>query len=428
MKEKMQQHLETIIALGQDPVFFIQLGIALCAIILSLILAPLIKKRSNIFSQEPQAGQFFWLRSFLYKLRGAFTMVVVVLFLGIGAAIAKPLVGQVIFIKVVQSISVIFLLIALIDSFFKNVTIKGFSRWIGIPLALLWVFGWHDDVVVYLDSMALNLGNIRLSLFTLLKGAVLGVVFLWLGRYSNTIGQKAIRQRASLDIGTRELFAKLFEIVLFTFLFVLLLQLMGINLTTLAVLGGAIGVGLGFGLQQIAANFISGIIILLDRAIQLGDHIELEDGRFGTIREIKMRYTVMETYEGKEVMIPNETFISSTFTNWSHKDDKQRYSFTFSVAYDTDLHKLFDLVREVVGSHEQVLSGEGVPLEEQPDAEIDDFGDSGVIILVEFWMHGIDDGKNRVDADLKLMIWDALKENNIRIPFPQREVRILNPS
>ena len=252
-----------------------------------------------------------------------------------------------------------------------------------------------------------------------------GAILFWLGRISNVAGKQAIRNQEKLDIGTREVFAKIFEIALFVVIFLVLLQVTGISLTALAVFGGAVGVGLGFGLQQIASNFISGIIILLDRSITIGDHLELEDGRAGTLRELNMRFGVLETFDGKDIMVPNEQFITTSFTNWTHLDGKQRYSLEFQVAYSTDLEKLFDVVRALVASHPQVISGDGVPLEEQPDAEIAGFGDSGIDILVEFWMDEIDDGKNRVNADLLFMIWKAMKDNGFEFPFPQREVRVL---
>ena len=176
---------------------------------------------------------------------------------------------------------------------------------------------------------------------------------------------------------------------------------------------------------QIASNFISGIIILLDKSLTIGDYIELEDGRTGVLRELTMRSATLETYDGKDIMVPNETFITTSFTNWTHNNPQQRYDLTFSVAYSTDIPALIEIVRDVVASHPQVLSGEGVPKAEQPDAEIESFGDSGINILVEFWMDGVDDGENRVGADLNLMIWMALKQHNIEIPFPQREVRVL---
>jgi small-conductance mechanosensitive channel len=124
-------------------------------------------------------------------------------------------------------------------------------------------------------------------------------------------------------------------------------------------------------------------------------------------------------------MVPNERFITTAFVNWTHNNTKQRYDLNFQVAYDTDLEVLFKTVREVVANHPQVLSGDDLPIAMRPDAEIDKFGDSGIDILVEFWMEGIDDGDNRVGADLLLMIWTTLKANGIEIPFPQREVKLI---
>ncbi|MEL0018295.1 MAG: mechanosensitive ion channel domain-containing protein, partial [Rickettsiales bacterium] len=142
----------------------------------------------------------------------------------------------------------------------------------------------------------------------------------------NATGQRVIRTQEKLDPGTREVAAKLFEIGVFVLIFLLLMNVMGIDLTALAVFGGALGVGLGFGLQQIASNFISGIIILLDRSIAIGDYIELEDGRTGTLRELTMRSATLETFDGKDIMVPNEKFITTAFTNWTHNNKRQRYS------------------------------------------------------------------------------------------------------
>jgi small-conductance mechanosensitive channel len=229
-----------------------------------------------------------------------------------------------------------------------------------------------------------------------------------------------------LDVSTKEVFAKLFEVALFCVVFLLLLNVMGINLTALAVFGGAVGVGLGLGLQSIASNFISGIIILLDKSLTVGDYVELEDGQKGIVREFKMRYAVLETYDGKDVLVPNEKFISSLLINWTHKNQKQRYRIDFSVAYKTDIRAMVEIVKEAVGQHPQVINGDDVPFEERPDCEIDSFGDSGVNMFVEFWMEGVDDGKNRVGGDLLLIVFETLREHNIEIPFPQREVRVIN--
>ena len=295
-----------------------------------------------------------------------------------------------------------------------------------MPIAVLYVFGWLDVIITQLDAIRLELGNITLSLYAIVRVVIFGSVLFWLGRKSNDTGQQFIRGQEQLEVGTREVFAKLFEIAVFVTIFMLILQVMGINITTLAVFGGALGVGIGFGLQAIASNFISGMIILLDRSLTVGDYIELEDGKAGTIRALTMRSAILETYDGKDIVVPNETFITSTFVNWTHKNIEQRYSMEFQIAYSSDVEKAIEIIKEVVESHPQVLSGDDRALELQPDAEISGFGDSGVDILVEYWMEGIDDGRNRVDADLYMMLWKAFKENDIEIPFPQREVRLLN--
>ena len=256
--------------------------------------------------------------------------------------------------------------------------------------------------------------------------AIFGSILFWLGRVSSRTGRDFIAHQENLDERTREVAAKLFEVSIFFLIFLLLLQIMGINLTTLAVFGGALGVGLGFGLQAIASNFISGIIILLDRSVSIGDYVELEDGRTGIVRELNMRSTTLETYDGRDIVVPNEKFIAEIFTNWTHKDKSQRYRVDFSVAYDSDIRKLIAIIKDVVASHPQVFSGDEVPIEERPDCEIDSFGDSGINMFVEFWMEGVDDGRNRVGGDLLLMILEALQEHGFEIPFPQREVRILD--
>lgn len=298
-------------------------------------------------------------------------------------------------------------------------------RWVGMPLLALYMLGLLGPINAALESMSMQVGNLRLSMAMLLRSLIFGGLLFWLGWVSNSAGQTMIRRQEALDVRTREVVAKLFQIGLAVLVLLLFLQVMGISLTALAVFGGAVGVGLGFGLQSIASNFISGLIILFDRSLAVGDYVETEGGQAGYVRALNMRYTTLETFEGKMVLVPNEKFITAPFNNWSHKDQNQRYSVKFSLPYDCDIRRVCDLVREAVKTHPQVKSGEGVPEDEQPDCEIESFGDSGVNMLVEFWMEGIDDGVNRVGADLMLLIFETLREHRVEMPFPQREVRIL---
>ena len=299
-------------------------------------------------------------------------------------------------------------------------------RWVGMPLLALYMLGLLGPINATLESMSMQAGNLRLSMAMVLRSLVFGGLLFWLGWVSNSAGQTMIRRQEALDVRTREVFAKLFQIGLTVLVLLLFLQVMGISLTALAVFSGAVGVGLGFGLQSIASNFISGLIILFDRSLAVGDYVETEGGQAGYVRALNMRYTTLETFEGKMVLVPNEKFISAPFNNWSHKDQNQRYSVKFSLPYECDIRRVCDLVREAVKTHPQVKSGEGVPEDEQPDCEIESFGDSGVNMVVEFWIEGIDDGVNRVGADLMLLIFETLREHRVSMPYPQREVRVLN--
>ncbi|ADM08528.1 mechanosensitive ion channel family protein [Parvularcula bermudensis HTCC2503] len=404
---------------------YIQIGLVLAAWLIGWVIAALVMRRVKVPQTVQAPLNLGNIAGSLEKLRELIPPFLITFSLAIAERISEELGTGLGLLHIALGISVVILIRSFVHRFIANAFILALVNYVAVPAAILQVLGVLDDVVAFLESVAIQLGNIKLTAYAIVRTVIFGSILFYIGRISNSTGKRVIRSRQELDARTRELATKLFEILLFVVISLLLLQIIGINLTTLAVFGGAIGVGLGFGLQSIASNFISGIIILLDKSITIGDFIELEDGRSGTLKDLSMRSAMLETYDGKVIMVPNETFISSSFVNWTHHDTKQRYDIRFSVAYDTDIEAMIDIVREVVQSHPQVISGENASKAEQPDAEIESFGDNGIDILVEFWMEGVDDGPNRVGADLNLMIWTALKQNGIVIPFPQREVRML---
>lgn len=427
--QTLSEWVEKIWRLGLEHLgsseFYAQIAVVFAGVLVAWVLARFLSARVKFFREAPAPGPLHEVRSTIHGLRGLLLPLALATVLSIAAPVSDDVIGQAWMVRAAQGMAFIFLVYSLASHFIGNVTIILILKWVGIPIALLHIAGVLDDVTAYLDNVSVEVGNIHVSLYAVLRTFVFGVILFWLGRVSNATGQRVIRTQAAFDAGTREVVAKLFEIGVFVLIFLLLMNVMGIDLTTLAVFGGALGVGLGFGLQQIASNFISGIIILLDRTIAIGDYIELEDGRKGVLRELTMRSATLETFDGKDIMVPNERFITTAFVNWTHNNTKQRYDLHFQVAYDTDLKMLFEIVHDVVASHPQVLSGDHLPIAMRPDAEIEKFGDSGIDILVEFWMEGIDDGDNRVGADLLLMIWTTLKANGIEIPFPQREVKLI---
>ncbi len=420
IKAQAQQFFESAITWLVSPEFYIQLVAIIIAICLAWFIHRALKNRVPLLNSEPLPGSFYQLRKKIYGMQDLLLQILYVVFLGIAIQVVLSMVNHDWLVRIAQSLAVVFLLYSLIRRFIKNPFINGICRWVGIPLATLYVFGWLDDVTAFLDGIAIEAGNIRVSAYALARVAIAGSILFWLGKISNKAGQNAIRTRESLDIRSREVFAKFFEIALFLAIFLLLLQVVGLELTALAVFGGALGVGLGFGLQQIASNFISGIIILLDRSISVGDYIELDNGKTGILQELNMRSSTLKTFDGKIIVVPNEQFITTACTNWTHQDTLQRYDFEFSVSYESDIPQVPEIIIEAIRKHPQVLEEP-----EKPDCEIREFGDSGVVFGVEYWIDGIDDGINRVEADLLMIIWVALKENNIQIPYPQRDVRII---
>lgn len=410
-----------------QPETYTQIAIILFIYALAFLLANRIVHYVPAFGASNRELPDHPIKRFFYKVGNLVFPVLAILLLRISAEISAVAIEQGWVLQVALTVAILLLFNSIVNDFVSNYLINRAFRWIGLPLLFLHLVGILDSLIHILHSISISIGSIELSLYGMARVAIFGSLLFWLGRVSTHTGRDLIRRQVQLDFRTREVAAKLLEVVVYFVIFLLLLQVMGINLTALAVFGGALGVGLGFGLQAIASNFISGIIILLDRSVSVDDYIQLEDGRTGFVRELNMRYTTLETYDGKDIMVPNEKFIVEPFTNWTHKNKQQRYRVDFSVAYHTDVRKLVDIIKGVVASHPQVFSGDAVPIEERPDCEIDSFGDSGINMFVEFWMEGIDDGRNRVGGDLLLMILEAIQEHGFEIPFPQREVRVLNP-
>lgn len=408
-----------------SPTFVYQLCVILAIYVVAFFVSRQIRGMFPLTRQAPKEGAHS-LQLFIYRLGATLFPIFTITLLKLTSILGNQYQLGPWLLDVAVVIAVMIFLNSSISAFVSSNVAAGFLRWVGLPIVFLHLIDVLPTVIDALRSISFSVGNVDISAYGVARVLVFGILLFWLGRASNSMGKDIIRNHNKLDVTTKEVFSKLFEVALFCVIFLLLLNIMGINLMALAVFGGAVGVGLGLGLQSIASNFISGIIILLDRSLTVGDFVELDDGSKGFVREFKMRYAVLETYDGKDILVPNEKFINSLLINWTHKDPKQRYRIDFSVAYKTDIRAMVEIVKEAVSEHPQVISGDDIPFQERPDCEIDSFGDSGVNMFVEFWMEGVDDGKNRVGGDLLLIVFETLREHNIEIPFPQREVRVIN--
>lgn len=293
------------------------------------------------------------------------------------------------------------------------------GRYVLLPVAALHALGLLDDVTAWLDEAQVSLGNIQFSALALIRGGIAGAVLFWLGGWSNRQSAEYIRAQEELRPATRELARKTAEIVIFGAAFLLLMSIMGIDLTAIAVLGGALGVGIGLGLQQIAANFVSGIILLLEGQTTVGDYVELDGGEQGTIVKMTARACILETIDGRWIVVPNDNFIVSRVVNYSDAGKAHRYSAAFSVSYDTDINRLPGLIETAVAKLPFVLAQP-----DGPSCELNGFGENGIDFEVEYWVAGIEDLTDDYRSKVLFCIWNTLKEAGIEMPYPQRVVHL----
>ncbi len=337
-------------------------------------------------------------------------------FTAIGEQITASLFGSSAVIAFGKRVFIFLAARALAKNIITDPFLKLLGKFVLVPAAALYALGIYDPFMMFLADTVVGVGNIQFSILSIVRGVVFGSILFWLGQWSNGHSNAYIEQQP-MKPATRQLASKAAEFAIFGLAFILLVNILGISLGSLAVLGGAIGVGLGFGLQKIASNFISGVILLLEGQATVGDYVELDGGEAGTIIKMMARATILETYDGKWIVVPNEDFIVTRVVNYSDSGSANRLEANFSVSYDTDINKIPAIIQKAVGDHPDVLSKP-----EPPDCELRGFGESGIDFCVEFWVEGIDDGKNRFTSDILFVIWNALRDNDIKIPYPHRVV------
>jgi small-conductance mechanosensitive channel len=233
--------------------------------------------------------------------------------------------------------------------------------------------------------------------------------------------ENSLRATSRLSYNSRALIVKLTEIVLYFIAFMITLNVVGVDLTALAVFGGALGVGIGFGLQKITSNFFSGIILLVEKSIKAGDLIEIASGTTGTVKQLAMRYTLIETADGREVMIPNEDLIVGRVTNWTYTTSHARIDITIGVAYEADMDKARALMIEAATEHPRCIA------EPAPNCFMREFADSSVNFMLIFWVDDVTQGRLGPQSDVMFSILRKFAANRIEIPYPQREMRMRMP-
>lgn len=278
--------------------------------------------------------------------------------------------------------------------------------------------GLLPDVLASMESVEITIGKSPVNLLLILQGLLTIVVTLFVAMWLGRLIENKLMRVEQVDASTRVVLTKVLRVILLFIAVLVGLSAVGLDLTLLSVFGGALGVGLGFGLQRIASNYVSGFIILLDKSIKIGDVVTI-DAHYGVVRDLRTRYLVLQKLDGTEVIIPNETIIINPVINHSFLDRNTRVLLDFQVAYQTDLELAMQLMLKAADEHPRVL------VTPEPNALLKGFADSGVDLTLSIWIPDAEEGTASLRSEINLAIWKLFIAHHISIPYPQREVRIL---
>lgn len=311
--------------------------------------------------------------------------------------------------------------IRILAQFIENNFVRQSVATFAWGVAALSILGILETTTQTLDSVGVTFGDFRLSLLTVVKSVIALSILLTLSLFTSKLAEKKINSSTSLTPSVRVLMVKVVKVTLIALAIMIGITSAGLDLSALAVFGGALGLGLGFGLQKVVSNLFSGVLLLVDRSIKPGDIIELEGGTFGWVGQLGSRYVSVVTRDNKEYLIPNEDFITQKVINWSYSNRLIRIETTFGVHYDSDPHLVKKLAEEAANKPDRIVSSPA------PVCHLVEFGDSSLNFTLRFWIEDAEEGVTNMRGAVMLELWAAFKEHNIQIPYPHREVIFKNP-
>ena len=284
-------------------------------------------------------------------------------------------------------------------------------------LVALYILGWLPAVESFLEQIAITVGESRFSLLMAIKLVVLCGLYVLLALWISGLIEQRLKNARTISLSLQVGIAKVVKVALLTVAFLLAMSEAGLNLASLTVFGGALGVGIGFGLQKIVSNFISGFILLGDRSIRPGDVISIGD-TFGWVRELRARYIVVRNRDGVETLIPNENLVTTDVINWSYSDRRVRVKIPVQISYMDDPEQAMAIMEEAANANNRVLK------DPEPAVRLMKFGESGIDLELRVWLLDPQEGVGNVRSDINLAIWRGFKQAGITIPYPQRDVHL----
>jgi small-conductance mechanosensitive channel len=317
---------------------------------------------------------------------------------------------------VAAKLALAWLIIRLVTSVIRNsfvVRLVSRSAWLVAALSIL---GQLEPTIDMLDSVSIVLGGLRLTPLLLIKLGVMLVVALWLSNIASNFAESRITQSSDLTPSIQVLLVKMVRLALMIFAVAVVMGAVGINLSALAIFSGAAGVGIGFGLQKIVANFISGIILLADKSVKPGDLVTIGDSS-GRISAMKTRYISVAAGDGREFLIPNEDLVTQKVTNWTYTDKNTLVKVNFATQYDSDPRLVCKLAIDIATAAPRAIKLK------PPNCLLTEFAEAGMKFSLTFWIAD-PDGMDNVKSEVMLELWDVFKREDIRLPYPVREIRV----
>jgi small-conductance mechanosensitive channel len=414
--DDLQMAARSVGAEVTSPWFYLQLGLILAGAGLAFAAGAAVRARFKVNALG--LGLPIPLRLFVRVLVGSAPTAVFAALMGIARLVMVSMTwpSRSYLLSVAANLALAWLIIRLVASGIRNefvVRVASISAWLVAALSIL---GKLDPVVDALDSVAITLGGLRLTPLLLIKLAVLLVIALWLTNIVSNFIESRIERSGDLTPSLQVLLVKMVRMGLLIFAIAVALSAVGINLSALAIFSGAAGVGIGFGLQKIVANFISGIILLVDKSVKPGDLVTIGDNS-GRISAMKTRYISVAAGDGREFLIPNEDLVTQRVTNWTYTDKNTLVKVNFATHYDADPRLVCKLAIDTAAASSRALKSK------PPNCLLTEFAETGMKFSLTFWVADPGD-MDSVKSEVMLSLWEAFKREGIHVPYPVREIRI----
>lgn len=399
-----------------SPWFYFQLGLVLAAAGIGFAVSALVESRIDIASLAVRWPLL--LRRTVRVLVGSASVAVFALLMVLArnVMVMATWPSRSYLLMVAAKLAFAWLIIRLVASGIHNAFVVRVVSVLAFLVAALSIIGQLDPVIAALDSVAITLGGLRLTPLLLIKLGVLLILALWLTNVVSNFAESRITQSGDLTPSLQVLLVKMIRVGLMIFAIAVALSAVGINLSALAIFSGAAGVGIGFGLQKIVANFISGLILLVDKSVKPGDLVTIGDSS-GRISTMNTRYISVAAGDGREFLIPNEDLITQKVTNWTYTDKNALVKINFGTNYDANPRLVCKLAVEVAAAAKAALKSK------PPTCLLTEFTDAGMKFSLTVWVAD-PDNIGTTQNEVMLALWDAFKREDIHVPYPVREIRV----